>query len=743
MPRYDRYTPDAITLLQETQRRAFSSPSKEMTPALLLEAFLLGTSELRRHFLESADLKLIAAQETEAVADAPSGAELKQVVLSSDLRGDLDEAEASTPGQVTAWHVLSAIWPEVQCKLTELVRRNGQPVAGPVDLPQLPPAEPAATPPNPKKLSPLGGPLGQLGRELTESVSAHPIVGRDREMNELMAILLKYHKPNALLLGDAGVGKTAIVEGLDQRIREGNVPPGLRDKRIVEIPVGAMVAGTRYRGDFEKRMTAIIAQAESDDRIILFIDEIHMLVGAGVNSGDQGDAADILKPALARGRMRVIGATTWSEYYESIEQDPALKRRFQEVRIDEPSDEIVAAILAGAMPPMLAHHAVEAAPDIVPLVISLCRSELPSRRFPDKAIDVVDRACAQAALAGMKSLAPEHIRGVIAELAGIEFTTDSPEFKNRLATLEDALKRNVLRQDEAIHAVARTVRLCKQRLDLRTHRPDGVFLFVGKSGVGKTALAHTLAKTLLGRDDAVIRLDMTSYSDPHCINSLLGSPPGLIGSNEEPAWLEQLKKTPSAVLLLDELEKAHPNVMKVFLRAFDEGGITDARGNEYSLANVTVIATSNAHVDTEGGGFGFHASERDEHQAWVNGLQDYFLPEFLNRFDEIVPFDPLSVADLGIIVREKLMPQAERKLRQECNVRLSITDAAIRRLAEMADSENFGARELERVFRNEVLIPAADAALAVKNANQPSAGVVEVDKAADGCLSVVLRMTAA
>lgn len=741
MPRYDRYTPDAIELLQETQRLAATTQLREMTPSLVVESFLRGSSGLRGQFLERESLEFVASPaQPVVVKNNPSsdGDDQGKVVLSSDLRRDLDEAETATAGAVTVRHVLAAIWPEVQPRLAELVHRGGQPVSGPFDLPPEPVPEPSG-PTTPAPLPALGGPLGQYGRELTEAVSAHAIVGRDWELNELIAILLKYHKPNAVLLGDAGVGKTAIVEGLARRIREGNVPPGLRNKRIVEIPVGAMVAGTKYRGEFEKRMTAIIAQAESDDRIILFIDEIHMLVGAGVNSGDQGDAADILKPALARGRMRVIGATTWSEYYESIEQDPALRRRFQEVRIDEPSDEIVATILAGAMPPMLAHHSLEAAPDIVPLVISLCRAELPSRRFPDKAFDVVDRACAQAAIAGAKRLAPEHIRGVIARLAGIAFTTDSPEFTNKLATLEESLKQNILRQDDAIHTVARTVRLCKQRLDLKTHRPDGVFLFVGKSGVGKTALAHSLAETLFGRADAVIRLDMTGYSDSHCINTLLGSPPGYVGSNEEPTWLEQLKKTPSAVLLLDELEKAHPQVMKVFLRAFDEGGITDARGHEHSLANVTVIATSNAHVDTEGGGFGFHASERDEHQAWVNGLQDYFPPEFLNRFDEIVPFDPLSVADLGIIVREKILPQAERTLLEECNVRLTITNAAIRRLAEMADSENFGARELERVFRKEVLMPAADAALAAKSDSPSSVGIITVDRAAGGRLSVTLR----
>jgi ATP-dependent Clp protease ATP-binding subunit ClpC len=741
MPRYDRYTADAIALLQAAQAKAAGAPGNEMTPSIVLEAFLSGESDLKRRFLEEQRLEMnppVAPCASPAAAD-----DVKQVVLSADLRRDLDEAEASTPDAVTPWHLLSAIWPDVQGRLVELVRREGLPVAPPVPLPSLS-ALPPAPATRPRQSRPaLSGPLKEFGRDLSTAPPSHPLVGRDRELNELIAILLKYHKPNAVLLGDAGVGKTAIVEGLAARINAGDVPPGLRDKRIVELPMGSLVAGTVYHGSYEQRLKDLVEQVEADQSIILFIDELHMIAGGRGRRGTHGEASDMLKPALARGRMRVIGATTWGEYYESIESDPALKRRFHEIRVEEPADDAVAGILAGAMPPMLAHHGLEAGPEIVPLVVSLCRTELPSRRFPDKAIDVVDRACSQAALAGASRLSPEHIRGVIASLAGIAFTTDSQEFRNSLASLEDALKRQVLRQDEAVQTVARTVRLCKRRLDLKTHRPDGVFLFVGRSGVGKTALATALAETLLGSEDAVIRLDMTGFSEPHSVSTLLGSPPGYVGSDEEPAWLEQLRKRPSAVLVLDELEKAHPQVLKVFLRAFDEGELVDARGNTYSLANVTVIATSNAHVDTEGGGFGFHASERDEHREWVNGLQDYFPPEFLNRFDEIVPFDPLTAADLGIIVREKILPQAGDKLLAECNTRLTMTDGAIRRVAELADSASFGARELDRVFRNHVLLPAAEAVHALRSAQPSARGTVVVDRSPEGGLSVVLRADAA
>jgi ATP-dependent Clp protease ATP-binding subunit ClpC len=737
MPRYDRYAPDAIALLQEAQRLAAVEQTAEMTPPLVLEAFLLGASDLRRRFL--AEHELSTSPPANPATPPPTNDAIKRVVLSASLRRDLDEAEASTPGAVTPWHVLTAIWPEVQGRLAQLVNRAGQPVAGPLPLPaDAPPATPEPAP-APQPLPPLSGAVGHFGRDLSTALPTHPIVGRDREIEELTAILLKYHKPNAVLLGDAGVGKTAIVEGLAARIKAGSVPPALRHKRIVEIPMGSLVAGTAYHGSFEKRLKDLIEQVEADDSIILFIDELHLITGAAGRPGAHGDASDILKPALARGRMRMIGATTWAEYYESIDRDPALKRRFQEIRVEEPAADAVAVILAGAVPPILAHHGLEAGPEIVPLVIQLCLAELPSRRFPDKAIDVVDRACSRAALAGAKQLSADHVRGVIASLAGIAFTADSPEFRNRLNTLEDALKLKVLRQDEAVETVARTVRLCKQRLDLKTHRPDGVFLFVGKSGVGKTALAAALAEALLGTEDNVIRLDMTGFTEPHSVSTLLGSPPGYIGSNEEPAWLEQLRKTPSAVLVLDELEKAHDQVLKVFLRAFDEGEIVDARGNEYSLTNVTVIATSNAQVDTEGGGFGFHSSEHDGHRAWVDGLQAYFAPEFLNRFDEIVPFEPLTPGDLGIIIRQRLLTQAAAKLLTECGVNLTVTDAAIRRLAELAESDTFGARELERVFRNHVLLPAVEAARAAPPPAAMPPFTVVVDRAADGSLIASLH----
>jgi ATP-dependent Clp protease ATP-binding subunit ClpC len=740
MPRYDRYTPDAIGLLQGAQRLAAAIPDGAMTPEVVLQAFFSGDGPLVHRLLETNDLERTAPPPPNLAQ--PSQGSAANVTLSAGLRTCLDRAEAATTGPVTPGQLLDAILPDTATIIGRFVRhRDGRPFAGTLQLP--PPEAIAEAPPPtvapPEALPRLTGPLAKYGRDLGADAPDHPIIGRERETKDLIEILLKYYKPNAVLLGEAGVGKTAIVEALAGRMQAGSVPPALRGKRIVEVPVSSMVAGTKFRGQFEERLRQIIDQAEHDPSIILFIDEIHMLVGAGVNSGDHGDASDILKPALARGRLRVIGATTWAEYYESIEGDPALKRRFHEVRVEEPGDDAVVSILDGVMPTILAHHGLEAGPEIAPLVISLCRSELPSRRFPDKALDVLDRACAGASLDGVKRLEPAHVRRVIAAQTGVQFTSDSPEFAERLTTLEERLRQNVLRQDDAVRTVARMVGLCKRRLDIRTHRPDGVFLFVGKSGVGKTELATSLASILYGSDKALIRLDMTGFTEPESVSTLLGSPPGYVNSDEEPAWLEQLRQTPSAVLLLDELEKANPEVTKVFLRAFDEGRIADARGTEYSLSNVTVIATSNVVVDMDAGGFGFHAGEDETHRIWVAGLQDHFAPEFLNRFDEIVPFESLTVGDLGIILRDKILPQAQNKLLNDFNVRLRINDAAIGRLAEMADSDSFGARELERVFRNEVLMPAVDAVHAVRNSNPAGAHVVLVDREADGRLTVALQ----
>jgi len=734
--RYTRYTTDAISLLKSTQDRAANTPALEMTRDLLLQSFLSGNSELRSRLLKDNSFEVIGL---ETSSDSPAEARPK-VMLSAELRQDLDHAEAHTTERISSWHLLSEIWPHVQQRLIDLLRHSdGRTVSTPVALPERPEESPGPDPPGVTKSRPLTGLLARYGRDLTASVGAGTLVGREQELAELTEILLKLHKPNAVLLGDPGVGKTAIVEGLAERIRTGDVPAVLRGKRIVELPVSAMVADTTLRGQFEERLRRLITEAEDDSSIILFIDELHMLVGAGVNTDAQGDAADLLKPALARGRIRLIGATTWNEYYESIDTDPALRRRLTVIRVDEPSSEAVGVILATTLPRILAHHQLQAEQNVVPLVISLCTTELPTRRFPDKAIDVLDQACSRAAREHSTVLKATHIRAVIAKLSGVTNTTDSVEFNERLASLEVMLKNKVLRQDDAVDKVSQVVRLCKRRLDLRTQRPDGVFLFVGPTGVGKTELAKALAEALYGSQDRIIRLDMTAFRERHTVATLLGSPSGYIGYGTEPAWLEQLRKIPAAILLLDELEKAHSDVLNVFLRAFDEGEIVDARGNEYSLANVTVIATSNAAVNLDGGTFGFHESAVSTHRDWMNGLQKYFPPEFLNRFDEIVPFEPLTTADLGVILRDKLLPEASQKLLETCRLRLTVTDAGRYKLAELCKSDLFGARELERVLTRNVLVPATTIAGCAHPSKVDTTDELVVDLRSDGELSLFVR----
>jgi len=637
---------------------------------------------------------------------AQDAGEPPRIELGVCLRNVLDLTEASVEGVITCRDIICWGWRPIREILAGWAWSSDQPATAQVmqwEWKAMKQFLDSNTTDDERK--PLGGMLGHFGRDWTDQENPLPIIGRDAEIDALISILIKVFKPNAILVGDAGVGKTAVVEGLAARIKAGNVPKPLSGKRLVEIAPSTILAGTSMHGEFEKRITGILQQAEEDPDIILFIDEIHTLMGRD-GSSTARSMPDILKPALARGRLRMIGATTRREYQATIARDSAFERRFHPLHIGEPDLATVREILSRTAPHVASHHGLAIPEEILDLVVELARREMPFRRFPDKALDVLDRACAAAAIAGDAELRASHTREVVASLAGMKFTSDSLEFQQRLAELEDRLNERVIGQKAAVEATCNVVRLCKRRLDLRPERPDGVFLFVGPSGVGQTELARSLHQLVTGTEGEPIRLDMTSFTQSHSVSQIIGSPPGYVGYEVEPAWLGELSKCPSGVLLLDEFEKAHPDVQRIFLRAFDEGRIEDARGDLHSLSNITVIATSNAVPSSSSGAMGFHNDAIDDLPSVAARLGNLFPTELLNRFDEIVEFVPLEDSALIRILRNHILARSSEIFRRECRTDLTLTEEACRHLIRIADPARFGARELQRVFEREILNPA-------------------------------------
>jgi ATP-dependent Clp protease ATP-binding subunit ClpA len=457
-------------------------------------------------------------------------------------------------------------------------------------------------------------------------------------------------------------------------------------------------------GSFEQRMKDLVAELEQNPDIILFLDEIHQLDQPGRTNGP----GEILKPALARGLFRCIGATTTADYHRHIEHDPALARRFYSVHVSEPDEDATRKILASMKARLETHYHLTITEEALKDAVELSKSHIPHRRFPDKAIDVLDRACSTVCLTGGSLVDVAPVRHVVADLAGIAFTRDSAEFRDRLESLECDLKAAVLGQDAVIDAVANTVRLCKHRLDLRPNRPDGVFLFLGPTGVGKTELAKVMTQSLTGKMDHLIRIDMSEYSEAHTISRLIGSPPGYIGFHEEPQLVQGLRRSPQGVLLLDEFEKAHPQIHRLFLQIFDEGRFTDAQGGKHSLAHITVVATANIGARPAAASIGFGESPAGQGGGipW-DELQAVFPVELLNRFDEILVFNPLSREVVRRIITDCLIIQANRILAQQGAVPLQLTDADIDAILQRGYSHELGARNLARTFERMVMLPLA------------------------------------
>jgi ATP-dependent Clp protease ATP-binding subunit ClpC len=557
--------------------------------------------------------------------------------------------------------------------------------------------------------------LERFGRDLTQAArdgKLGPFVGRRNELLQVIQTLARNTKNNPVLVGEAGVGKTAIVEALAMRITEGKGPDFLKESRIFELNMGALVAGTKYRGEFEERLTRIVQETTARKEIILFIDELHTLVGTG-KVGDSLDAANIMKPALARGELRCIGATTIAEYRRHIESDPALERRFEKIIVEEPSRDECIEMLKGIRGTLEKHHGCVISDGAVTSAVDLSIRFDSDHRLPDKAIDLMDRAGANlqapvlTMLHGKADAVGEVTEALIAVVLAMK--TGIPRevisghleggFKTLLKNLNENLAQRVIGQDEAIQRVSHRLLLAYSGIAKRSG-PLAVFLFLGPSGVGKTELAKSLAAELFGNDSAMIRLDMSEFMEEHSIAKLVGSPPGYVGYEEEGQLTGKLRTKPYSILLLDEVEKAHPKVFDLFLQLFDEGRITDAKGRTVDAKNCIVIMTSNINQNKMKK-LGFGAQDGQEKSEEIPELKKFFRPELLNRIDEKIMFRGLEREDIRAILAT-MLEAISHSMEKRHGVTLEIDESAVDFLIEKGYSPEYGVRELRRVVEMEL-----------------------------------------
>ena len=628
------------------------------------------------------------------------------------------------------------------------------------------------------------GDLSDFATDLNESAKQgkiDPVIGRDTEIQRVIQILSRRTKNNPVLIGEPGVGKTAIAEGLAQRIVTGNVPEILRNKRIISLSIGAMLAGAKYRGEFEERLKKAIDEVQQHDDMIIFIDEIHTLVGAGATEGAM-DAANILKPALARGEFQVIGATTLDEYKKHIEKDAALERRFQPVQVGEPNEEDALEILKGLRDRYEAFHKAKITDEALKTAVSLSSRYITERFLPDKAIDVVDEAASkvrmevfsaapdvkaleerlkvvknekEAAVTAQdfekaaklrdeekslvkdiddkKSVAKEEsdqklvvteddIAAVVAQWTGIPVAKIAEEESETLLHLEEELHKRVVGQDDAVTAVAKAVRRARAGLK-DPKRPIGSFLFLGPTGVGKTELARALASSLFGDESAMIRLDMSEYMEKHTVSRLVGAPPGYVGYEEGGQLTDAVRRKPYSVILLDEVEKAHADFFNILLQVLDDGRLTDSQGRTVDFRNTVIIMTSNLGAKAlhkNSPELGFLAPKKSESstnqsnsidfkeakKSVMDAVKRHFRPEFLNRIDEMIVFQPLTEEDLQQIV-SILMSDVIKRLKER-ELQLEITSEAMQLLVKEGSDFTMGARPLKRAIQRLIEDPVSD-----------------------------------
>ncbi len=597
------------------------------------------------------------------------------------------------------------------------------------------------------------------GRDLTAAARAghlDPVIGREDEIEQVLEVLSRRTKNNPVLIGDPGVGKTAIVEGIAQRIAEGAVPEPLRNRRVIALDLAGMVAGTKYRGEFEERLTTVINEVTAAARtVVLFLDELHTVIGAGAAEGGAMDAGSMLKPALAQGDLQVVGATTVDEYRRHIERDPALERRFAPILVTEPSVEDTVAILRGLRKRYEVHHRVRITDEATDAAARLSDRYLTDRFLPDKAIDLIDRASARVRLRAeapsedtraleqrveqltrakdiaidaedyeraealtreldvaiveldtaparptrLPEVSADDVADIVARGTGIPVAQLTEVERHRLLHLEEQLRQRVVGQDEAIEAVADAVRSSRAGLN-HPDRPVGSFLFLGPTGVGKTELARALAQALFGAQERLVRIDMSEFQDKHTVSRLIGAPPGYVGHEDAGQLTEAVRRTPYTVLLLDEIEKAHADVSNILLQVFDSGRLTDARGRTVNFANTVIIMTSNLGAEALLAATSAGRPVEEVRESLMASVRRHFRPEFLNRIDEIVLFRGLDRPGLRTIT-ELLLEQTRQRLRAQ-DITLSLDDHAIDWIADRGYQPEFGARPLRRAIGREL-----------------------------------------
>ncbi|MFJ5266365.1 ATP-dependent Clp protease ATP-binding subunit [Streptomyces sp. NPDC088387] len=678
-----------------------------------------------------------------------------------------DLARASGAGNIRPEHVLTALAANPDSAAGHIL--NAARYAPDGFAPELPETAPSRTDRPRATSTPT---LDKYGRDLTELARQgriDPVIGRDEEIEQTIEVLSRRGKNNPVLIGDAGVGKTAIVEGLAQRIADGDVPDILAGRRVVALDLTGVVAGTRFRGDFEERLTSIVGEITAhSDELIVFIDELHTVVGAG--SGGEGggamDAGNILKPALARGELHIVGATTLEEY-RRIEKDAALARRFQPILVPEPTTADALEILRGLRDRYEAHHQVRYTDEALDAAVELSDRYVTDRRLPDKAIDLIDQAGARVRLRSRTKgsdvramereaeqltrdkdqavtderyeeatrlrdrlgelkariaraggdgevdegqhleVTAEAVAEVVSRLTGVPVSRLTEEEKDRLLGLADHLHQRVVGQDEAVRVVSDAV--LRSRAGLASpDRPIGSFLFLGPTGVGKTELARALAEALFGSEDRMVRLDMSEYQERHTVSRLVGAPPGYVGHEEAGQLTETVRRYPYSLLLLDEVEKAHPDVFNILLQVLDDGRLTDAQGRTVDFTNTVIVMTSNLGseaITRRGAGIGFgtggaEADEEARREQVMRPLREHFRPEFLNRIDEIVVFRQLTPEQLHRIT--DLLLERTRRLMHAQDIAVEFTPAAVDWLSRQGYQPEYGARPLRRTIQREV-----------------------------------------